>query len=226
MTTTTLTASVGTPGSTAAPVGAPVTLTAEVNASSNGVLGGMVTFMDGATAIGTSELCWSSAGSTRLRTRHRRELAPGSHSITAVYSGEPGVLPSTSAATTLTVRQDATATTLAVSQEAGQPTTLTATVSVVAPGTGTPTGTVTFQGISMAGGSPSYATFGTVDLTTSAGDYHGIDHARPLRHGEAAFDDGTIATYSWATPTTRRAPTRNSRRRRRRLAVCLPRPRQ
>ena len=75
-------------------------------------------------------------------------LAVGPHSITAAYGGDASFNPSTSAALSQTVNQAATATTLASSQNPsvfGQSVTFTATVSVTAPGAGTPSGTVTFR---------------------------------------------------------------------------------
>ena len=79
----------------------------------------------------------------------------GSHSITAIYSGDPDFLPSTSATLTQTVNQDPTTTNLGSSANpsvSGQSVTYTASVTANAPGSGTPTGTVTFQdgGVNIA----------------------------------------------------------------------------
>jgi len=75
-------------------------------------------------------------------------LAVGSHSITAVYSGSPSFNGSTSQALVQTVNSDATAATLTSSLNPSahnQPVTFTAIVAAAAPGTATPTGTVTFK---------------------------------------------------------------------------------
>ena len=80
----------------------------------------------------------------------------GSHSITAIYSGDADFLASTSAPLTQTVGQDATTTALSSSANPSvvrQVVTFTATVTANPPGAGTPTGTVTFQdgGVNIAG---------------------------------------------------------------------------
>jgi hypothetical protein len=76
-------------------------------------------------------------------------LSVGSHEFTASYEGDANYV---SSATTLprvgTVRLAATKTTLtssATTVNVGQPITFTAIVAVLPPGTGTPTGTVTFR---------------------------------------------------------------------------------
>ena len=71
----------------------------------------------------------------------------GSDSITAQYEGDTNFAPSTSPATTVTVSQASTSTTLepsVTSLVSGQEMTLTATVAAVSPGAGTPTGSVEF----------------------------------------------------------------------------------
>jgi large repetitive protein len=80
----------------------------------------------------------------------------GSHSITVIYSGDPNFIGSTSSVVAQTVSPAATSTSLASSVNpsvTGQPVTITATLSVNAPGSGTPTGTVSFQndGTTIAG---------------------------------------------------------------------------
>ncbi len=70
------------------------------------------------------------------------------HSITAIYSGNATFATSTSPALAHTVDKARSATALTSSHNPsvfGQPVTLTATVTAVAPGGGTPTGTVTFK---------------------------------------------------------------------------------
>ena len=79
-------------------------------------------------------------------------LVGGPHSINAVYNADGGNTNFATSSTlghpaNVTVAAAATTTTLATSANArvfGQSVTLTATVAVVLPGTGTPTGTVTF----------------------------------------------------------------------------------
>src|SRR5436309_108127 len=125
-------------------IGQAVTLTAVVSpvAPGTGVPTGTVTFRDGATVLGTVTLV---NGSASLVTS---TLAVGSHSLTAAYSGGGNFLASTSAVVAHTVNPGNTSTSLTSTpnpSNLGQPVTLSATVSAVAPAVGVPTGTVTFR---------------------------------------------------------------------------------
>src|SRR5439155_1298694 len=125
--------------------GQSVTFTATVSAVS-GTPTGTVTFMDGATTLGTGTL--SKKGQTVQATFSTSALSVASHSITAVYGGDTNFQISTSSALSQTVKQAATTTTVVSSLNPsafGQAVTFTATVNVTAPGAGTPTGTVTFK---------------------------------------------------------------------------------
>ncbi len=132
--------------------GQSVTFTATVAASAPGagIPSGLVTFMDGATTLGTGTL----DGSGQM-TFSTSALLLGGHSITVVYAGDTNFTTSTSSTLTQTVNQAATATGLASSAApsvVGQSVTFTATVSASAPGSGTPTGTVTFEdGVTVLG---------------------------------------------------------------------------
>ncbi len=124
--------------------GQPVTLTATVTAVTpgSGTPTGIVAFYDGVISLGTATLTGRRAA---LKTT---SVDVGSQSITAVYEGDPNFGTSTSPGLTLQVNQDGTAsrvTSSAKSAVYGQTVTFTATVSAVAPGSGTPTGTVTFD---------------------------------------------------------------------------------
>lgn len=85
-TTTTLTSSPNPSDS-----GAPVALTAAVTSPAGGTPTGSVTFQEGTTTLGTAPI--DSSGNATLTTS---ALPPGSHTITAVYPGAPGFLPSAS----------------------------------------------------------------------------------------------------------------------------------
>ena len=129
--------------------GQSVTLTATVTAVTpgSGTPTGTVAFYDGMIPVGTATL---SGGKAALKTS---SVAVGSQSITAVYQGDPNFAMSTSGGVTLQVNQDGTAsrvTSSAKSAVYGQTVTFTATVSAGAPGSGTPTGTVTFDDGGMA----------------------------------------------------------------------------
>jgi hypothetical protein len=102
-----------------------------------------VTFKDGANVLGTSTL--DGAGQATFSTA---ALTVGSHAITAAYAGNAEFTPSTSNGVTQIVNKAQTTTSLASSRNPsppGQAVTFTAAVSVVAPGAGTPTGTVIFR---------------------------------------------------------------------------------
>ena len=130
--------------------GQPVTFTATVS-SAGGTPTGNVQFFDGATPIGAATAL-NGAGQVTLSTS---ALTVGSHAITAQYvgatvgAGGGGFAGSTGTLTgTPQVVNKANTTTTVVSSlnpsGTGVPVTFTATVSPVAPGAGTRTGSVTF----------------------------------------------------------------------------------
>ena len=126
--------------------------------------GGAVTFVDGTTVLGTAILNATGTATLTLKT-----LGVGSHSIAAVYSGDSTFQPSSSAALTETVaraQSTATLTASTASSVYGQSVTFRATIKAMAPGSGTPTGTVTFTDktantvlgtVSLSGGVASLA---------------------------------------------------------------------
>jgi hypothetical protein len=125
--------------------GQQVTFTAIVTAISpgSGVPSSSVTFKDGSTTLTTALL--DANGRASFSTS---AMAIGSHSITAVYGGDGKFSTSTSTSLNQTVNKDATITALTSSADptvAGQLVTFMATVSVSAPGSGTPLGSVTFR---------------------------------------------------------------------------------
>jgi Tol biopolymer transport system component len=150
--------------------GQQVTYTATVT-STSGTPSGTVAFTDGGTTIsgcGTQSL---SGGQATCATTY---AAPGTHAITAAYTPNTSDLqPSTSSVLTQIVNKAATTTQLEVSPNPAAPTqevTLTATVGVNTPGSGTPTGTVTFlDGTAVLGtgtlDGPSRATLRTSSLS-------------------------------------------------------------
>jgi hypothetical protein len=123
--------------------GQAVTLKAVVTAASpgSGTPTGSVTFFDGVMPLGRATL---SSGVASLKTT---ALAVGSNSISVVYDGDGNFKGTTSAPLAITVNQDTPSTKLTSSSATAkhrQPVTLTATVLAAAPGSGTPTGTVSF----------------------------------------------------------------------------------
>ena len=120
---------------------------------------GTVTFKDGATTIGTGTL---DGGSPPQATFTTSALSVATHPITASYGGDGNFSGDASPSINQVVAKAATTTTLTSSPNpslAGQSVTLTATVSVTAPGDGTPSGTVNFRA-----GTSSIAGCGAVSL--------------------------------------------------------------
>jgi hypothetical protein len=143
------------------------TLTATVN-SAAGTPSGTVTFFDGGRTLGTGTL--DAAGQAALTV----SLGVGMHSLTASFLGNRAFAASKSAAVTETVNRATTAVALGPSINpvgTGQKVSFTATVTAVAPGAGTPAGTVTFfDGTTILGtasvGAGGKATFATSFSTT------------------------------------------------------------
>jgi hypothetical protein len=141
--------------------GEPVIYTATITVSSpgSGSPSGTVTFNDGGNAISA---CTAEALTSSTLMCGVTYASVGSHTVTAVYSGDSNFLASsTTAALTEVVNQATTSTTISSSANpsaAGQAVTYTATIAVAAPGTGDPTGTVAFTDgnttISGCGSSP------------------------------------------------------------------------
>jgi len=118
------------------------TATVSVIAPAAGQPGGNVTFQAEGIAIGTAPVV------NGVATLAVSNLSVGSHSITATFPGNGNFLNSVSAAITYEAIRAETKTVLAADHASsvyGQAVHFTATVSVVAPGTGQPDGNVTFQ---------------------------------------------------------------------------------
>jgi hypothetical protein len=141
-----------------------VTFTATVTSGATGT----VTFMDGATALGSPVTL--SGGTPNTATLAISNLTVATHSITAVYNGDTNYNTSTSGAVNQVVNQLTTTTSLSAlpaSSTYGTSVTFTATVSIAAA-----TGTVTFKdgtnilgSSSLSTGAPNTATFATSGLT-------------------------------------------------------------
>src|SRR6202011_325357 len=99
-------------------------------------------------------------------------LSVAGHSITVVYSGDPNFAGSTSAALAETVNPAASSTAVTSSLNPsvfGQAVTFTATVSAVAPGAGTPSGTVTFRDATTTLGTATLSGGQAMFTTTALG---------------------------------------------------------
>ena len=165
--------SVGTPAPSLNPsvYGQSVTFTATVSGP-GATPTGSVTWSDGATVLGTSTLA---SGSTTFAIT---TLSAGTHSITAQYGGDANYGGSASAALTQTVDVASTSTSVLPAPNpatAGQTVTFSASVSGVAPGAGTPTGTVTFYDGAVSIGTGTLGAGGTATMTLAeTGGTHDI----------------------------------------------------
>jgi hypothetical protein len=145
--------------------GQPVTFTATVSPvpPGNATPTGRVVFLDGTRYLGTADL---SKGQASLTVAN---LAVGTHSIRASYGGDLFYAPS-SGILSQTVRRAVTTTTVVSSTNPstfGQLVTFTATVTVNAPSSGTPSGTVKFMdGATLLGTAPLNAS-GQATFTSS-----------------------------------------------------------
>ncbi len=151
--------------------GQSVTFTVTVSpaAPGGGTATGTVNFMDGSTVLGSPTL---SGGVATLITT---SLSISNHKIKVVYGGDGNFTGSVSSVLTETVTKDATTTSVTSSANPsvfGQSVTFTATVSAGAPGSGTPTGTVTFNDGSTTLGkstlSSGSASFSTANLAVAS----------------------------------------------------------
>jgi Bacterial Ig-like domain (group 3)/FG-GAP-like repeat len=196
-TTTTLSTSTAT-----AVFGQIETLTATVS-SQAGTPIGTVFFRDGNTLLGSAPL--DAAGKATIPT----SLGIGNHALTAFFSGTIGFADSTSAATAVTVSPAATTVALASSLNpaaTGRAVTFTATVAAVAPGGGTPTGTVTFKDGNVVLGTVAVGTGGAATFTTSfaAAGGHAIT---AVYSGDAAFVGSSQALTEQVNAPTHKATT-------------------
>jgi hypothetical protein len=163
--------------------GQAVTFTASVTPST---ATGKVTFKDGAAILGTASLAGGKAAFTTSK------LAAGTHSITAVYSGDSHFGGSTSPVRSQTVKKAASTTTLRSSlnpSKKGQAVTFTATV---APGAG-PTGTVTFKDGTKVLGTVALNTVTNQAAITKSTLTVGTHSITAIYAGDANFQPSTSA---------------------------------
>ena len=171
--------------------GETITLTAKAAISEGvGTPTGSISFLDGSTVLGSSSLI------SGVATFTTSSLALGSNSLTAVYGGDTNFLGSTSLAITEVIESQ-TSTTLTSTLTPslyGQKITLTATVAVQAPGTGTPTGTVTFYNGSTSLGTGALVS-GVATYSTSSLPVGSLS-LTAVYGGTASYYTSTSAVYT------------------------------
>jgi len=148
--------------------GQSINLTAKVTASlpADGTPTGNVNFFSGTTVIGSAPVDGSGNAVLALST-----LPVGNSTISAVFNGTNGFTNSTSANLTQVVNKATSLTNLTTSPNPssyGQSVILSANVSAVSPGSGTPTGTVTFFNGNTTLGTATLNANGSGSLTTSS----------------------------------------------------------
>jgi hypothetical protein len=153
--------------STASPsvFGQSVTFFAVVRSQTAGTPTGTVTFENGTNTLGTAVLHSSTA---ILSTS---ALTVGTHSITTIYSGDANFAGNQPAPLLQTVTQDSSAATLlstASPSVFGQKVTFFVLEKAGAPGSGTPTGTITFRDAATSLGTAVLNSSGVATFTTSA----------------------------------------------------------
>jgi autotransporter-associated beta strand protein len=220
-TTTTISASV------AAPVfGQDIALTAIVESAvdpqaPNTLLPqGTVSFFDGSTLLGTVPL--DATGSATFNTSTLNPQLPvGSHVFRAVYNsdGTPdNYETSTSSTVTRFISKASTQTSVVSSGSPtvfGQPVTFTATVISLAPGSGVPTGTVTFRANGALLGTGTVDASGIATYTTTAGQLPaGVTYNIVASYGgdgnyiqSSANTTQTVTRVNSTTTVTSSAPT-------------------
>lgn len=137
-------------------------------------------------------------------------LAVGGHSITATYNGDANFNPSTSPALSQAVNPAATTAGVTASVNPspyGSGVTFTATVTPVAPGAGTPTGTVQFKADGVALGAPVALSGGSADTAAAPlALVVGVHTITAEYGGDASFLASTgSASHTVRVPTTAEA---------------------
>jgi hypothetical protein len=157
--------------------GQSITLTATISGTPAPTTGS-VTFRDGITSIGSAPVTGAGNATLSIAT-----LSSATHSLTAVYSGNAYLTGSTSTAVSQLVNPASTSVAISSSlnpSAPGEAVNLTAVVTAVAPGSGTPTGSVTFfdgatslATVALTAGSASLSTttlsLGAHSITASFG---------------------------------------------------------
>ncbi|MET8946043.1 Ig-like domain-containing protein [Streptomyces sp. NPDC004542] len=136
-------------------------------------------------------------------------LGAAAHTVTADYNGDTDFAPS-SGTDTQTVDKTATTTTATTSPNpsgVGEPVTLTATVTPVAPGAGTPTGTVIFT-VAGSGGGTFAGTLDANGVASVTVDTLGVgDHTVTASYGGDADFTGSSDTTTHTVGTLTSATT-------------------
>ncbi|MCR8643863.1 Ig-like domain repeat protein [Paenibacillus sp. N1-5-1-14] len=181
-------------------VGQNVTFTAYVSGSGGGTPTGSVTFKDGSTTLGTSNL--SSSGYATLSTSN---LSSGTHYITATYNGNSYYRTSTSSSLTQYVGGTNSNSWVSLSSSKssasyGEWVTFTAKVSGY--GNGTPSGRVTFMEGSTTLGYENLNSYGESTFNTSSLSY-GTHYIKAVYQGNGYYSSSTSSEITQTIGTNR-----------------------
>ncbi|HTC93897.1 MAG TPA: Ig-like domain repeat protein, partial [Terriglobales bacterium] len=171
--------------------GQPVAFTATLSPAS---ATGTVQFQDGSTNLG-APVAVSGGTATSVPVS---SLAVGSHSITAVYSGDSSFAAGTSSPLVQNVNQAASATAVSSNSNPssfGQTVTFTATVSALAPGAGTPSGAVQFQDGGNNLGPAVTLSSGTAALPPTSSLTVGAHNITAIYMGDGNFTGSTSSSF-------------------------------
>ena len=171
--------------------GQPVTFTASVSSGVAGTPAGTVQFKDGGNNLGSAVTL---DGTGHASSGPLPGLSVGTHSITAVYSGDGSFNTSTSTTLPQVVNQAATTTAVVSDRNPssyGQGVTFTATVTATAPGAGTPTGTVQFAVDGSPSGIPVSLVGGQASSAAVTGLSNGTHTVTATYGGDADFSGST-----------------------------------
>ena len=182
------------PRPTSVVFGQPTTVTATVSEADGSTPSGAVQFQLDGRNLGAAAMVGTGGRAVSPDLESGDSLAPGAHTVSATFTpADTSVYAPASASTTQTVNKAASATSVAV-----KPSAITAAVAAVAPGAGTPTGTVTF---SVDGGGVGSATLSNGAAT--------LGYAVPSgkTHQVAAVYSGDSDFTGSSASTSRRDPT-------------------
>ena len=182
--------------------GQSITFTATVGSviSAVGVPTGNVSFYDGSTLLGSGALGVVN-GVNQASFSATSSLSVGSHSITAVYGGDSTFAGSTSTVLMQAISQAGTTTSVTssvVPMTFGQSTTFTATIGVVSPGAGVPSGIVTFlDGTTVLGTGSLSVVNGAVQAAYSTSSLSAGSHSiTAVYAGDGCFATSTSAAIT------------------------------
>jgi hypothetical protein len=187
--------------------GSTITFTATLAPAASGIPTGSVTFMDGATILGTGTL---NGKPTDTATYTTTTLPTGTHNVTAVYGGDTNFTGSTSAPTTVIVFTSATQTTVGFSTGSapyGTSITLAAGITSNGSSAATSTGTITFYDnsvkiatVTIQSGA-SGATYVTSTLAIGTHNIYGVYSGDGNYTGSTSSTAPLVITQAGSTTT-------------------------